>query len=446
MSHLVPVLQSAVTFVVALGILVFVHEFGHFIVAKAFGIGVPVFSFGLGPRLFGIKRNETDYRVSAVPLGGYVRLAGDEADEHRTGGPEEFLSHPRWQRFLVFVAGATFNVVLALLIMTAVFWIWGRDEARPLTTPPVIAEIDPGSPAAQAGFRPGDKVIAIAGKDARDLETQVDEIMLSPDQTKPVTIERDGARLEIPLLTGQDPLYHLGAPGWHLFNESAGPPEIEMVLPGSPADDAGLRRGDKIVAIEGRRPEGDLELRAKLEKSANRAVDLTIERAGAPLTVAVTPRDEGGKGKIGVQFADGNRVHHVLGFGGAARAAFDWAGDVTSRVFYTLGKLFKREISVRAFSGPLEIARVSRAAAQTLDGFLAFLAFISLQLGIFNLLPVPVLDGGHILFLGIDGLIRRDLPDRVKERVTMAGLVALLLFFVVVVYFDVDKLRHLFSS
>lgn len=446
MSHLVSILQSAATFLIALGILVFVHEFGHFIVAKSFGIGVPVFSFGLGPRLFGWKRGETDYRVSAVPLGGYVRLAGDEADEHRTGGPEEFLSHPRWHRFLVFVAGATFNVLLALLVMTTVYWVWGRDEVKPLKNPPVIADVDAGSPAAAAGLRAGDKVVAIAGKDARDLEIQVDEILLSPDRTQTITIERDGTRSEVSLGTGQDPIYHLGAPGWHLFNESAGPPEIEMVLPGSAAADAGLERGDRIVGIEGQAPQGDLELRAKLEKSANRKVALAVERGGRRLDVTVTPRDEGGKGKIGVQFADGNRIHRALALPAAFRASIDWSGDVTSRVFLTLRKVLEGEISVRAFSGPLEIARVSRAAAQSLDGSLEFLAFISLQLGIFNLLPIPVLDGGHVLFLGIEGTMRRDLPERVKERVTMVGLVALLLFFVVVFYFDVDKLRRLFSS
>ncbi len=446
MSHVVSVLQSALSFVVVLGILVFVHEFGHFIVAKAFGIGVPVFSLGFGPRLGGFKRKETDYRVSAVPLGGYVRLAGDEADEARTGGPDEFLSRPRWQRFLVFVAGATFNVVLAILVMTALFWIWGKDEVQPLTSPPVVAEILAGSPAEAAGLKVGDKIVAIGGKDARQPDTQVVEIVLSPEQSKSNSLLRDGRAMTVELRTGQDPLYHLGAPGWRLFNDSAGPPVIELVLGDSPADAAGLARGDKIVAIDGHAPQGELELRAMLEKSAGRAVALRIQRGAEMRDVSVTPRDDGGKGRIGVQFSDGNRVHRSLGPAAAFAASLDWARTVTGSVFTTLGKLLRREIGVRAFSGPLEIARVSRAAAQTLEGFLGWLAFISLQLGIFNLLPIPVLDGGHILLLGIEGTIRRDIPDRVKERVTMVGLVALLVFFVVVFYFDVDKLRHIFAG
>jgi regulator of sigma E protease len=445
-THVVSFLQSALSFVVVLGILVFVHEFGHFVVAKWFGIGAPVFSLGFGPRLWGFTRNGTDYRIAAVPLGGYVRLAGDEADEHRTGAADEFLSRPRWQRFLVYVAGATFNLVLAIAVMTAVYRIWGKDEVKPLTTPPMIASIDAGSPAEAAGFKVGDKVVSIAGKDARALDTQVEEIFLSPDQTKSVAIDRDGSRLTLTLATGHDPIYHLGAPGWRLFNDSAGPPSVDLVLDGTPAAEAGLKHGDRILAIDGVAAAGELELRAKLEKSAGREVTLDIERGAEKKTIAVTPKDDGGKGRIGVQFADGNRVHRDLGTGEAFVASLDWARSVSGSVFQTLGKLMRREIGVRAFSGPLEIARVSRAAAQTAEGFLQWLAFISLQLGIFNLLPIPVLDGGHILLLTIEGALRRNLPDRLKERVTMVGLVALLVFFVVVFYFDVDKLRHLFST
>jgi regulator of sigma E protease len=445
-THVVSVLQSALSFVVVLGILVFVHEFGHFIVAKAFGIGVPVFSLGFGPRLGGFKRKETDYRISAVPLGGYVRLAGDEADDARTGGPDEFLSRPRWQRFLVFVAGATFNVVLAILVMTLIFSVWGKEEVQPLAAPPVVAEILPGSTAEAAGLNVGDKILAIGGKDARQPETQGEQIFLSPDQTKSILVEREGRTLTLSMKTGQDPSYHLGDPGWRLFNDGLGPPLIDTVMGGSAAEAAGLARGDKLIAIDGHPAEGELQVRAMLEKSAGRSVTVRIERGGQVRDVAVTPRDDGGKGRIGVLFTDGNRVRRKLPPVAAFGASIDWARTVTGTVFMTLGKLFRGEISVRAFSGPLEIARVSRAAAQTLDTFLAWLAFISLQLGVFNLLPIPVLDGGHILLLGIEGTIRRDIPDRVKERVTMVGLVALLVFFVVVFYFDVDKLRRLFSS
>ena len=441
MSQLINFVQTSLSFILVLGILIFVHEFGHFIVAKAFRIGVPVFSLGFGPRLFGFRRGETDYRVSAVPLGGYVRMAGDEADDARRGGPEEFLSRPRWQRFVVFVAGATFNIVIAVLVMTAVFFVWGKDEVVRSETYPVVADVVPDSPAVAAGLQRGDKVIAIGGKDARDLETQVDEIVLAPDQVKPVEIERDGARRTVSLSTGQDPVYHLGAPGWRLVQEGNGPPVVELVLRGSPADAAGLLRDDRIIGLDDRQPQGELELRAMIEKSAGRVVTFRVLRDGRELTLPITPRDEAGKGKVGVQFADGNRVHKTLGLAGSFRASCDWNIGITKSVFQTLGKLIKREISVRAFSGPIEIARVSREAVRGGQSLLTLLALISLQLGILNLLPIPVLDGGHIAILAFEGLIRRDLSDKVKERVMTAGFVFLVAFFGLVLFFDVLKAR-----
>ena len=441
MSHLVQIVQTVASFIVVLGILVFVHEFDHFIVAKAFKIGVPVFSLGFGPRLWGFRRKETDYRVSAVPLGGYVRLAGDEADEARTGAPEEFLSRPRWQRFLVFVAGATFNIVLAIVVMTVVFATWGRDEVVRPEKYPTVADVVPASPAEAAGLRRGDKVLRIGGGDARDQQTQVNEIILAPDQTKSVEIERDGVRQTVNLPTGRDPVYHLGAPGWRLIQDGGGPPEVEMVLGGSPAERGGLQRGDKVIGIDGRTPQGEMELKALLEQSVGRGVALTIDRAGRSQSLTVIPKDENGKGKIGVLFADGNRVHRDLGVADAFTGSIAWNLDVTRSVFQTLGRLVKREISLRAFSGPIEIARVSREAVRGGESFLTLLALISLQLGILNLLPIPVLDGGHILILACEGLIRRDLSEKLKERVMTAGFVFLLAFFGLVIFFDILKAR-----
>ena len=441
MNQIVQFAQTALSFIVVLGILVFVHEFGHFIVAKSFKIGVPVFSLGFGPRLWGFRRGETDYRLSAVPLGGYVRMAGDESDEARTGAANEFFSRPRWQRFLVFVAGATFNIVLAVFVMTLVFASWGRDEVVRPESYPTVSDVVPASPAETAGLRRGDKVVRIGGQDARDQQTQVNEIILAPDQVKPVMIERDGVPQTLSMSTGQDPVYHLGAPGWRLIQEGGGPPEVEMVIGGSPADTAGLTRGDKVVGIDGRAPQGELELKALLEKSIGRNVALTVLREGVRKELVVVPKDDNGKGKIGVLFAEGNRVHRTLGWGGAFAASLAWNVDITKSVFQTLGRLIKRQISVRAFSGPIEIARVSREAARGLQSFLTLLALISLQLGILNLMPIPVLDGGHILILGCEGLLRRDLSDKLKERVMTVGFVFLLAFFGLVIFFDILKAR-----
>jgi len=440
-SHVIQLGQTFLSFILVLGILVFVHEFGHFIVAKAFKIGVPVFSLGFGPKIWGFRRRETEYKISAIPLGGYVRLAGDEADENRTGAPEEFGSRPRWQRFLVFVAGATFNIVLAVLAMTLTYTIWGREEVVRLEAFPIVADVDPELGAAKAGLRAGDKIVAIGGKDARDPQTQEEEILFAPDQTKMVTIERDGVRQTLGMATGHDAMYHLGWPGWRVVQEGNGPPRVEMVIGNTPASRAGLTRGDRIVDIEGRAPQGELEIRAILERSAGKPVQMTIERPGGRQAITVTPADEDGKGKIGVVFADGNRVHRDLSVGGAFVASLGWTVDTTRTVFETLGKLVTRQISMRALSGPIEIARVSREAVRGLEPFFMLLALISLQLGILNLMPIPVLDGGHILILALEGLMRRDFSDRVKERVMTVGFVFLLAFFGVVIFFDILKAR-----
>ena len=440
MTTLLHLGQTLLSFVLVLGILVFVHEFGHFIVAKAFKIGVPIFSLGFGPKIAGFRRGETEYRVAMIPLGGYVRLAGDEADEARTGAPEEFGSRPRWQRFLVFVAGATFNIVLAILVMTFTYAQWGKDESVHPEAYPTVVAIAEASPAAAAGVKEGDKVLSIGGEDARDVRTRED-VTLSPDQTKVVTVERSGEKLTLSVPMGHDPVDHLGAPGWRLVQEGGRPPSVDMVVGGSPAEEAGMKRGDRIVDIEGRAPQGELEIRAILEKSAGRAVKMGLERDGARIDVTVTPKDEAGKGKIGVLFADGDRVRRQLTVSESFVAAVQWSADITQSVFKTLGHVFSGQVSLRAFSGPIEIATVSREAVRQMETFFTFLAFISLQLGILNLMPIPVLDGGHIAILGIEGLLRRDLSDRVKERVMTVGFVFLLAFFGVVVYFDIVKAR-----
>jgi len=432
-------LQTVLSFILVLGILVFVHEFGHFLAAKLFRIGVPVFSLGFGPRLGGFRRKETDYRVSLVPLGGYVRMAGDEADENRTGGPGEFLSKPRWQRFVVFVAGATFNIVLAVLAAWLMFGIYGKDEVAIPSAFPTVAEVLPGSTAEAAGVRVGDKVVSIAGRDARDPQTQVEEIVMSPDTVKSVVVDRGTERLTLSVGTGQDPKYHMGFPGWRLLQESPGAPTISAVLGGSPAERAGLERGDKVLGIDDRSPIGEIELRTLLAASPGQQVVLKVDREGKVLDLPVTPRDESGKGRIGVEFRMGGLVHRDLGPGEALSASLDLNWTVTKNVFLTLKKLLRGEISVRAFSGPIEIARVSREAVRGFESFLGFMSLISLQLGILNLLPIPVLDGGHILILTLEGVLRRDLSDRVKERVMQAGFVFLLAFFGVVIFYDVVK-------
>ncbi|HEX6851497.1 MAG TPA: RIP metalloprotease RseP [Candidatus Polarisedimenticolaceae bacterium] len=438
-------LMAAAAFVIVLAPLVTVHEFGHFIVAKALKIGVPVFSIGFGPRLFGVIRGGTDYRVSAVPLGGYVRLAGDEADENRTGGPDEFLTRARWQRFLVFVAGAAFNIAFAVLAAALMFKVYGKPEPVQPEAYPVVAQLAAGSTAQAAGVRVGDRIVSVQGRDARQPRALGEEIDLSPGTVKEVVVERDGERLTISMNTGQDERFHLGSPGWELRLQTPGPPKIGFVQSGAPAEKAGLRTGDEILALDGSDQLTDLQVRARLEASAGREVVLKIRRDGIERDMPVVPQDTDGKGKIGVTFVDGSIVRRPVSVAGAFRASVDHNLELARGLFRALAswgeRLFaKRDVNaMRMFSGPIEIASFSKMALRDAEAFLGFMTLLSLNLGIINLMPIPVLDGGHILILTVEGLIRRDLSMKVKERVMQAGFVFLLAFFALVIFFDIRK-------
>ena len=428
-------LEYAGSFILVLGPLVFVHELGHFLVAKWLGVRVKVFSIGFGPRLLGFRRGDTDYRVAAVPLGGYVRMAGDESDEERTGAADEFLSRPRFQRFLVYVAGAAFNVALALLLTWVALVTWGQTVVDAY---PVVRLVEPGSLAAQAGFRQGDRILEIAGRDARNVDVEIEEIVMSPETAKSVVFERDGRRLETTVETGSEPRHHMGDPGWYLLRSEESP-MVGDVLPGEPAARAGLRAGDRIVGAEGQEPIGEVRLRGLLKASPGVDLTLVVERDGVRVKVPIRPDDKEGEGRIGAVFYT-PLPRRSIGAIDAIAESVRTNVEQSAMLFVVLEKLFRTEISLRAFSGPLEIAQFSRAAVGSLERFLTFLALLSLQLGILNLLPIPVLDGGHIVILTVEGVMRRELSDRVKERVMLAGLLFLLAFFGVILTFDVLKL------
>lgn len=442
--------QAIFAFILVLAPLVFIHEFGHFIVAKYFGIGVPVFSLGFGPRLFGFKRAETDYRISLIPLGGYVRLAGDEADENRVGGPEEFLSRPKSQRFFVFVAGATFNIILAFLALWLFFGIYGKEDIAE-RYPHVVAMADTSS-AARSGVELDDRIISIGGQDVKNaddfLKVYTQQVRLAPNTQIPLVIERGERRMDLELQIEEDPQLKQGDPGWLLSWVAR--PMVGTVIEGGVAAAAGLEVGDRILAARGsmqgpdglyeKEPVSEPELRGILEAHAEQPVILTVERGARVLDIEVVPRAEGKVGKIGVSFSPAETVQRSLSVTEAAVESWRTNIYLSQTLFVVLKRLVTGGLSLRTMSGPIGIAQVSR---QALDRgareFLYLLGFFSLQLGILNLLPIPVLDGGHILILLIESVARRDLSERIKERVMQAGFVFLLAFMGVIIYLDIMK-------
>ena len=428
--------EYVLPFVVVLGTVVLFHEFGHYLVAKWLGITVEVFSVGFGPRIAGFRRRGTEYRISWIPLGGYVKLKGETAEEGAAGGPPDpgnLLSRSRWQRFLVFVMGAVFNLITAYVLTVAVLLSGMREHAY-LYEPPVVGEIDPDSPAREADIRPGDRVLSFGGQRVANWKELQTLLLLNPRQTREVVLEREG-RTVITRLTVEAGVSEIGRVA--LFPDTG--VMVGEVQQGRPAAEAGLQRGDRIVSIDGVAITNLNRLLEIIRGAAGRPLAFVIDRQGNTLERTITPIQEGERGIIGFVPTPPTIVR-TYPLGEALVRGVTANVESTVLVFITFRKLLARELSLRAFSGPLELGRFSGEAAQEgLIPFLQLIAFISLQLGIINLFPIPPLDGGHLFFLVIEGAIRRDLPAWIKERVAQTGLVLLLIFMGTILYFDITK-------
>jgi regulator of sigma E protease len=423
-----------VPFAIVLGVVVLFHEFGHFLVAKLCGVTVEVFSVGFGPRIAGFRRRGTDYRLSWVPLGGYVKLKGEMPEEN--GPPPEpgdLLARPRWQRFLVFVMGAAFNLMTALGLTTALYKVGMKVPAYE-SRPPVIGDLDPNSPAAAAGFEPGDLILSFAGKPVptwRDLQFKV---LLDPGPAREIVVRRGGRTITTRIAIERD-ASGIGVP---IFSPETGV-EVGGLQSDRPAARAGLRIGDRIAAIDGAPIATAGRIIRAIQESAGRPLRVTIERDGRTFDVSITPFLDGDAYRIGFNPVP-IQIVRSYPFVEAVRESLLWNVEQTGLIFISFKKLLTRQLSLRAFSGPIDIYRVSGVAAQEgLVPFLQWIALVSLQLGIINLLPIPPLDGGHLFTLVIEGTLRRELSMRLKERIMQVGLALLLLFMGTVIFYDILK-------
>ncbi len=423
--------------VVVLGVLVLMHEGGHFLVARALSARVSVFSFGFGKRLFGAKRGETDYRVSLIPLGGYVRIHGLGPDESDVVGqeaapPEPLL--PRWRRSLILLAGPAANIVGAVAFLTVTFVV-GMQVPAFEDRAPEVAWVDPASPAADAGIRAGDLVLAVNGKPVRTWRELDMATLGSPGHAITVTFRRAGAEREVTLTPKSVTRYDLGYAGL----APALPAEVPDVQPGSPAERAGVRPGDTILAVNGEPVRHFFDVMRLVGASPGREVTLTIRRGAQTLSLRATPRDVGGQGKLGIP-APSPTVLKRLSVPGAAVEAVRDCARMTRETFAVIGRMISGRASLKQMSGPIDIARISGAAARTgTVSFVWLLGVISLQLAIFNLLPIPVLDGGHLAVIAVEAAARRDFSDRTKERILNIGFWLIIALVVVVLYNDLAK-------
>jgi regulator of sigma E protease len=441
-------LQTIVVFALVLGALVVIHEFGHFIVAKFFGIRVDVFSVGFGKRLWGVKKGDTDYRVSLVPLGGYVKMAGENLDEQRTGAPYEFMSKPKWQRFCVAIAGPAMNILTALAIPAVMAMIHHEVPAY-LDKPAVVRAVEPNSSAEQAGLKPGDLIAKIDGRtdpNWRDLE---DTIAVNPDQDLPVTIKRDGEIKQITLHVASRAFDQekIGYAGLKANDERI---TVRDVKPGEPADVAGLKPGDNIIEVNGNRIEqseyGGIEIIRIIRSSVDKPLTLKVRRGDQILDIQATPRIDSGELRLGfTQTITGREmVNQRLSPVAAIRYSVDENIRIIQLTKTALAQVFVGKRSARdTLTGPVGIAQIVGQAAQEGSAqVIRLTALLSLNLGIFNLLPIPVLDGGLIFMLLLEsflGLFGLPLSLRVKERMMQVGLVMLMLLMGFVIFNDVSK-------
>jgi regulator of sigma E protease len=438
------VLGTILAFVIVFGILVFVHEFGHFFTAKLVGIRVETFSFGYGKRLLGFKRKGTDYRISLIPMGGYVKFLGEGEISAEGPGklpPDHFLAKTRWQRFLVMVMGPAMNILLAVFIFTIINMA-GVTVAAYEDEKPVIGYMEPGSPAQKSGLEIGDEILSIDGEKVKtwsDVEVTVGSM---PDRVITVEVLRNGAVRSFRLRTEKKTRYALGYAGFTGKILA----QILAVTPGTPAAKAGLEPGDIIKAIDGT-PVYYFQFTPLIEKNPGKELKFLVDRNGRDLTLGVTPRLEGGVGKIGILSAAQSETKKY-GFFAAIGQSVDMNIKNVFLIVRFLRDLFIGRASTQQLGGPLEIARFSFAALQM--GFMSLITWIgliSLQLGVINLFPIPVFDGGQIFVLALEGLFRRDFSPKVRQIWMQVGFVIFVFLIAFVILNDfVKRMPHGWGS
>lgn len=429
--------MTLIYFLIVIGILVFVHEFGHFIMAKRAGVRVDKFSLGMGPKLIGRKWGDTEYLISALPLGGYVKMAGEEPDEEKTGSHDEFPSKSVWQRIKIVAAGATMNIILAFAIMPLVFYI-GTSVPAYFDEPVVVGWVESGSAAEQAGLRRGDRVVKIKGRKTVTWSKALEIIAANPDSAVSVLVKRAGAEQELMLTPRADARTGGGDAG--LLPEM--PPRIKGVTQGMPAEKAGIKPGDDILSANGDRIEHWMQFSDAVKAHVGREMTMTVRRNGENVSLTVTPvmNERAGYGIVGV-VNDVRMVKKSYGVIESVQKGVTRTFELFGLTVDVLKQLFTFKLSIKSLGGPIMIAQMSGEAARSgITDFLSLMSFISLQLGILNLLPIPVLDGGLIVFLLIEALRKKPFSDKVMEVSQSIGMVLLLSLIAVVSYNDVMRM------
>jgi regulator of sigma E protease len=429
---------TILAFAFVLGVLVFVHELGHFLAAKRVGIRVLKFQLGFNPTILSVRRGDTEYSVGLLPLGGYVKMAGDSPDGEVTGSADEFLSKTKWERFQVLIMGPVMNLLLAVFVLAFVLYR-GADVPAYQDQPPVVGTVMPDSPAAQADLQPGDRILSVAGNNVDTWEQLFIAIGSRPNRETSIVLQRDGREMErkiTPLVPPSQSRFEIGdigvLPDVH--------PHLTQISPGEPGDRAGLKAGDVILAVDGKPITFGTQFREAIAQRPEQPMTLTIARDGVEQNIVATPAKRGEVGLLGVYLAD-QSVRLMPGPIDALGLSVQKNIESAGLIFQTVWGLLTRETSPKQLMGPVAIAQLSGESAQLgWIPLLSLMAAISLNLGLLNLLPIPILDGGHILIMALEGVARRDFSMRVKEKMLLAGFVVLMMLMVTVIYNDLARI------
>ncbi len=431
-------MTTIISFIIVLGILIFIHELGHFLAAKASGVGVEKFSLGFGPRLVGIQRGETEYRISLLPLGGYVKMVGEAPGEEITEElrAKSFTHKPLWKRASIVAAGPAMNLVLAVVLMPLIFMI-GIQVPVYLEKPAEVGYVAPGEPADRAGIRKGDTVVSVAGKETGNWEELLMGLAMGPGKELEVGFLRDGSRLETTIVPDVSEATGAGYGGVFPPME----PVIGGVAPGFPAMDAGLKPGDRILSVNGAPITHWAELESAIHKSGDKKV-IKVARGGEEPSFEITPvyNEEAKAYLVGISRQE-EQVTRQYGFVESIQRGVASGVDMTYKLFVVVKGLIVGDYSLKTLGGPIMIAQVAGQAAESgIADLLSLMAFLSLQLGIINLFPIPVLDGGHLVFFGMEAVKGRPLSEKFMAAAQQVGIALLIMLMLLVTYNDLFRI------